>query len=56
MFSRYVPTIGDVEKYTSYKGPVTELHIVDQYMKEVGLQQRHVSTKSLTDTEVLLKH
>lgn len=32
---RYVPTIGDVEKYTSYKGPVTELHIVDQYMKEM---------------------
>lgn len=25
----------DVEMYKSYKGPVTELHIVDQYMKEV---------------------
>lgn len=25
----------DVEKYKSYKGPVAELHIVDQYMMEV---------------------
>lgn len=25
----------DVEMYKSYKGPVTELHIVDQYMMEV---------------------
>lgn len=25
----------DVEKYKSHKGPVTELHIVDQYMMEV---------------------
>ncbi|KAK2851872.1 hypothetical protein Q5P01_008148 [Channa striata] len=29
---RYVPTIHDVEMYKSYKGPVTDLHIVDQYM------------------------
>lgn len=27
----------DVEKYKSHKGPVTELHIVDQYMMEVLL-------------------
>lgn len=32
---RYVPTMEDVEKYKSYKGPVAELHIVDQYMMEV---------------------
>lgn len=25
----------DVEMYKSYKRPVTELHIVDQYMMEV---------------------
>lgn len=25
----------DVEMYKSYKGPVTELHVVDQYMMEV---------------------
>ncbi|KAK2897209.1 uncharacterized protein [Channa argus] len=29
---RYVPTIDDVEMYKSYKGPVTDLHTVDQYM------------------------
>lgn len=34
---RYVPTMDDVEKYKSHKGPVTELHIVDQYMMEVLL-------------------
>ncbi|XP_070766720.1 uncharacterized protein [Enoplosus armatus] len=32
---RYVPTIDDVEMYKSHKGPVTELHIVDQYMMEL---------------------
>ncbi|XP_061591180.1 uncharacterized protein LOC133456670 [Cololabis saira] len=32
---RYVPTVDDVEKYKSHKGPVTELHIVDQYMMEM---------------------
>ncbi|XP_030589439.1 formin-like protein 13 [Archocentrus centrarchus] len=32
---RYVPTMEDVEMYKSYKGPVTELHIVDQYMMEI---------------------
>ncbi|XP_034733174.1 protein diaphanous homolog 1 [Etheostoma cragini] len=32
---RYVPTLDDVEMYKSYKGPVTELHIVDQYMMEM---------------------
>ncbi|XP_029012351.1 uncharacterized protein LOC114858863 [Betta splendens] len=32
---RYVPTLDDVEKYKSYKGPVTDLHIVDQYMLEM---------------------
>lgn len=32
---RYVPTIDDVEMYKSHKGPVTELHIVDQYMMEM---------------------
>ncbi|XP_029993579.1 formin-like protein 13 [Sphaeramia orbicularis] len=32
---RFIPTIDDVEMYKSYKGPVTELHIVDQYMMEM---------------------
>ncbi|TKS76637.1 Formin-H Diaphanous-related formin dia2 [Collichthys lucidus] len=32
---RYVPTLEDVEMYKSHKGPVTELHIVDQYMMEI---------------------
>ncbi|KAM7411270.1 hypothetical protein PAMA_021318 [Pampus argenteus] len=32
---RYVPTTDDVEMYKSHKGPVTELHIVDQYMMEM---------------------
>ncbi|XP_037627793.1 formin-like protein 13 [Sebastes umbrosus] len=32
---RYVPTLGDVEMYKSHKGPVAELHIVDQYMMEM---------------------
>lgn len=32
---RYVPTIDDVEMYKSHKGPVAELHIVDQYMMEM---------------------
>lgn len=36
--SRYVPTLDDVEMYKSHKGPVAELHIVDQYMMEVHLQ------------------
>ncbi|MEQ2285227.1 hypothetical protein AMECASPLE_029671, partial [Ameca splendens] len=31
---RYVPTMDDVEMYKSHKGPVSELHIVDQYMME----------------------
>lgn len=34
-WSRYVPTVDDVEMYKSHKGAVTELHIVDQYMMEV---------------------
>ncbi|XP_046895459.1 formin-G isoform X2 [Hypomesus transpacificus] len=32
---RYVPTLDDVEMYTSHKGPVSDLHIVDQYMMEI---------------------
>ncbi|KAJ0036332.1 hypothetical protein NQD34_005009 [Periophthalmus magnuspinnatus] len=32
---RYVPTIDDVEMYKSHKGPVAELHVVDQYMMEM---------------------
>uniref|UniRef100_A0AAV2LZ94 Uncharacterized protein n=1 Tax=Knipowitschia caucasica TaxID=637954 RepID=A0AAV2LZ94_KNICA len=32
---RYVPTIDDVEMYKSHKGPVSELHVVDQYMMEM---------------------
>ncbi|XP_047428453.1 formin-like protein 13 [Mugil cephalus] len=32
---RYVPTMDDVEMYKSHKGPVAELHIVDQYMLEM---------------------
>ncbi|TNN71160.1 hypothetical protein EYF80_018680 [Liparis tanakae] len=31
---RYIPTLMDVEMYKSHKGPVEELHIVDQYMME----------------------
>lgn len=38
--SRYVPTLDDVEMYKSHKGPVAELHIVDQYMMEVEFQRR----------------
>lgn len=34
-FIRYVPTADDIEMYKSYKGDMTELHVVDQYMKEV---------------------
>uniref|UniRef100_UPI00398F83EE uncharacterized protein n=1 Tax=Pristiophorus japonicus TaxID=55135 RepID=UPI00398F83EE len=29
---RYVPTLDDIEKYKTYKGPQSDLHIVDQYM------------------------
>ncbi|XP_058499144.1 uncharacterized protein LOC131468658 isoform X2 [Solea solea] len=32
---RYVPTLDDVEMYKSHKGPVADLHIVDQYMMEM---------------------
>nr|XP_057907431.1 uncharacterized protein LOC131104361 isoform X2 [Doryrhamphus excisus] len=32
---RYVPTQEDVEMYEAYKGAVSELHIVDQYMMEM---------------------
>ncbi|XP_068191975.1 uncharacterized protein [Antennarius striatus] len=32
---RYVPTVDDIEMYKSHRGPVTELHIVDQYMMEM---------------------
>ncbi|XP_051736260.1 formin-H [Ctenopharyngodon idella] len=32
---RYVPTADDIEMYKSYKGDMTELHVVDQYMKEM---------------------
>ncbi|XP_029574671.1 protein diaphanous homolog 1 [Salmo trutta] len=32
---RYVPTSDDVEMYKSYKGSVSELHVVDQYMMEM---------------------
>ncbi|XP_077370228.1 uncharacterized protein LOC144014333 [Festucalex cinctus] len=32
---RYVPTMEDVEMYKSYKGAVSELHIVDRYMMEM---------------------
>lgn len=41
--SRYVPTLDDVEMYKSHKGPVTELHIVDQYMMEVQLLLPHIN-------------
>ncbi|XP_060749446.1 uncharacterized protein LOC132861857 isoform X3 [Tachysurus vachellii] len=33
---RYMPTPDDIEMYTSYKGDVSELHLVDQYMMERG--------------------
>ncbi|XP_037335544.2 uncharacterized protein LOC119222776 isoform X1 [Pungitius pungitius] len=32
---RYIPMLSDVEMYKSHKGPVAELHIVDQYMMEM---------------------
>ncbi|XP_040049664.2 uncharacterized protein LOC120829539 [Gasterosteus aculeatus] len=32
---RYIPTMSDVEMYKAHKGPVAELHIVDQYMMEM---------------------
>ncbi|XP_068599255.1 uncharacterized protein [Brachionichthys hirsutus] len=32
---RYVPTPEDIEMYKSHKGPVADLHIVDQYMLEM---------------------
>ncbi|KAF7669501.1 hypothetical protein LDENG_00189520 [Lucifuga dentata] len=32
---RYVPTLEDIEMYKSHKGPVADLHIVDQYMMEM---------------------
>ncbi|KAL1020596.1 hypothetical protein UPYG_G00002190 [Umbra pygmaea] len=32
---RYVPTPDDVEMFKSYKGSVSDLHIVDQYMMEM---------------------
>ncbi|XP_051517827.1 uncharacterized protein LOC127419985 [Myxocyprinus asiaticus] len=32
---RYVPTADDIEMYKSYKGDVTDLHVVDQYMMEM---------------------
>ncbi|XP_040914790.1 formin-like protein 13 [Toxotes jaculatrix] len=41
---RYVPTVDDVEMYKSHKGPVTELHIVDQYMMEM-CNIPHLSTQ-----------
>ncbi|XP_070823607.1 uncharacterized protein [Chaetodon trifascialis] len=41
---RYVPTMDDVEMYKSHKGPVSELHIVDQYMLEM-CNIPHLSTQ-----------
>ncbi|XP_065817765.1 uncharacterized protein [Labrus bergylta] len=41
---RYVPTMDDVEKYKSHKGPVSELHIVDQFMMEM-CNIPHLSTQ-----------
>ncbi|XP_045065316.1 protein diaphanous homolog 1-like [Coregonus clupeaformis] len=32
---RYLPTSDDVEMYKSYKGSVSDLHVVDQYMMEM---------------------
>uniref|UniRef100_A0A3B4ZKG1 Formin-like protein 6 n=1 Tax=Stegastes partitus TaxID=144197 RepID=A0A3B4ZKG1_9TELE len=42
---RYVPTVDDVEMYKSHKGPVTELHIVDQYMMELINQKIRMCTQ-----------
>lgn len=33
---RYLHTSDDVEMYKSYKGSVSDLHVVDQYMMEVS--------------------
>ncbi|CAG6021896.1 unnamed protein product [Menidia menidia] len=41
---RYVPTMDDVEMYKSHKGPVSELHNVDQYMLEM-CNIPHLSTQ-----------
>ncbi|XP_060914068.1 uncharacterized protein LOC132990052 [Labrus mixtus] len=41
---RYVPTMDDVEKYKSHKGPVSELHIVDRFMMEM-CNIPHLSTQ-----------
>ncbi|KAM9343539.1 uncharacterized protein KZ484_016015 [Pholidichthys leucotaenia] len=41
---RYVPTLDDVEMYKSYKGPIRDLHIVDQYMMEM-CNIPHLSTQ-----------
>ncbi|XP_072270275.1 disheveled-associated activator of morphogenesis 1-A-like [Pyxicephalus adspersus] len=32
---RYVPTANDIKMYLSYKGPQSELHIVDQFMLQM---------------------
>uniref|UniRef100_A0A672HVC6 Formin-like protein 13 n=1 Tax=Salarias fasciatus TaxID=181472 RepID=A0A672HVC6_SALFA len=42
---RYVPTVEDVEMYKSHKGPVSELHIVDQYMLALINQKIRMCTQ-----------
>lgn len=51
---RYVPTVDDVEMYKSHQGPVTELHIVDQYMMEVLLFIPNITSNSQIDTSSLV--
>lgn len=36
LFCRYMLTPKDAEKYQSFRGCPSELHIVDQFMLEVG--------------------
>lgn len=35
LFYRYMPTPKDAERYQSFKGCPSELHVVDQFMLEV---------------------
>lgn len=47
-YVRYIPTMSDVEMYKAHKGPVAELHIVDQYMMEVKFFVPHIMLINIT--------
>jgi len=45
LFYRYLPTPKDAERYQSFKGSPSELHVVDQFMLEVSrrsIKRHHV--------------